>query len=115
MDKDGRPRVIIEVFGGRGKVKLDAIIDTGFDGEVCMPIRTAVQLGLGLIGVTTVELADGTKKEELVFQGRARLNNLEQEVEILLTEGEEALTGLRLFEGARITIDFARKTAEILL
>lgn len=115
IDEDGRPRVVIEVFGGRGKAKLDPIIDTGFDGEVCIPIRTAVQLGLELIGVTTVELADGTKKEELVFQGKARLNNLEQEVEILLTEGEDALIGLRLFERAKITIDFAHKTAEIFI
>ncbi|MEM2128018.1 MAG: hypothetical protein QXH67_07345, partial [Candidatus Bathyarchaeia archaeon] len=60
VDELNRPRLSINVIGGRAEAKLDALIDTGFDGSLCIPVGIAVQLGLDLTGVTYVELADGT-------------------------------------------------------
>jgi predicted aspartyl protease len=42
-------------------VTLAAIVDTGFDGDFCLPTAHEVQLGLELIGERLVELADGTR------------------------------------------------------
>ena len=40
------PRIKVKVIGGRASTSLEAIIDTGFDGDLCIPIGIAVQVGL---------------------------------------------------------------------
>lgn len=54
------PTAQIEVIGGRQAIELTAIVDTGFDGDLCIPTRVAVPLGLELTSELDVELADGT-------------------------------------------------------
>ena len=44
----------------RKSVEIDAIIDTGFDGSLCLPVPIAIQLGLELSCSQVVELADGS-------------------------------------------------------
>src|SRR6266852_3392701 len=74
------PMTEIEVSGTRRTVTLDAIIDTGFDGEICVPIDDGVTLGLELKGKTFVELADGSQKVELLFAGSVTFLNKHQNV-----------------------------------
>jgi len=50
FDGAGRPRVTVSVFGNRGETTIDALIDTGFDGALCVPIPVAIPLGLELYG-----------------------------------------------------------------
>lgn len=60
FDAFGAPRVEIEVKGSRATVQVSALLDTGVDGDVSLPIGVAIQLGLELQDVITVELADGS-------------------------------------------------------
>ena len=100
------PTAEIEVFGSRQAVTLTAIVDTGFDGDFCLPIRHAVQLGLELIGEQIVELADGTRRMELMFAGSVRFLGETREVKLMLTNSEDALIGARLLNHYRVSIDF---------
>ena len=90
------PTVRIEAIGSRQTLALNAIVDTGFDGDLCLPIRLAVQLGLELIGEQLIELADGTQRKELVFAGSVGLFGATREVQIMLTNSEDALIGTSL-------------------
>jgi clan AA aspartic protease len=83
-----------------------AIVDTGFDGEVCVPLDLGVTLGLELIAVAVVELADGSQKENLIFAGKVKFLKKTQDVEISLTNGEQALIGTELLAGCRLSVDF---------
>jgi clan AA aspartic protease len=100
------PTAQIEVIGGRGAIDFTAIVDTGFDGYLCVPTRLAVQLGLELIGDQTVELADGTQKYQLVFAGSVRFFGATREVQIMLTDSADGLIGTQLLEQYRIAIVF---------
>ena len=100
------PTATIEVFGTRQAVSLSAIVDTGFDGDLCLPTRHAVQLGLELIGERLVELADGTRKKELLFAGSVRFFGKTREVKLMLTNSEDALIGTRLMNHYPASIDF---------
>lgn len=100
------PRTEVEVSGNRGSVTATAIIDTGFEGDVCLPIDLAVTLGLELWGVTDFELADGTVKRELLFDGTARLLAQSRSVLIALTNSEDALIGTNLMNDCQLFIDF---------
>jgi clan AA aspartic protease len=100
------PTFDLEVIGSRTRVSITAIIDTGFDGSICLPTVLAVRLGLELTGQTEVELADGTVTRQLVFAGSAHLLGKTREVAIYLTDSDDALLGTALLADCRLTIDF---------
>lgn len=58
------PVITLKVLGTRGALTIDGILDTGFDGFLCLPIPVAVTLGLKLVDMIRTELADGTVIED---------------------------------------------------
>jgi predicted aspartyl protease len=109
VNEYGHPIVGITVVGSRGSATAEAILDTGFDGDVCLP----TQLGLELAATQLIELADGTRKRELVFAGEGVFGDEARKVEIILTEGQDALIGTRLLAYKILEIDFLKRTVEI--
>jgi len=85
---------------------LSAILDTGFDGDLCVPTAIAIQAGLELTGEQFVELADGSQKKQLVFTGSVRFAGCVHPVEVLLTESQDALIGTRLLSHYALAIEF---------
>jgi len=109
------PRLKVKVAGLRGIIELDAIVDTGFNGDLCIPITLAVQLGLILEYVHEVELADGSRKRVPVYSCDVELNGLKRRAEVILTDGTDALIGANMLKTSRITINYiARKVIMIL-
>ncbi|MFQ6062315.1 MAG: hypothetical protein ACE5J9_03965 [Methanosarcinales archaeon] len=108
-----QPIVELVIKGSRSEQNLYAIVDTGFDGDLCIPIYIAIVLGLELKSTMHVELADGTLKRELVFKGIAKLEEEELSVEILLTESDDALIGTHLLRHKKLCIDFENETVNI--
>lgn len=111
FDEYGQPRVRITVIGTHDEIAVDAVIDTGFDGDLCLPVQMGIKLGLELRGLTRVELADGTVKQELVFAGVARLGRKRKDVNILLTESEDALLGTNVL--SYLELDFVNRTVRL--
>src|SRR5262245_34578810 len=100
------PQVEVVVGGMRQRVQLTACLDTGFDGDVSIPIGIGLTLGLELTGCEAVELADGSCKPELLFKGFAVFLGKRRNVAVYLTESEEALVGTGLLDGCRLSVDF---------
>ncbi len=114
IDPFGTAYVGLKVAGLRGEVEIEAILDTGFNGQVCLPLSVAVPLGLELAYTSQFELADGTLvQDELVFVGKAFWRGEYRDVEIVLTRSGEALLGTGLLEGAQVQLDFARGTVSV--
>jgi clan AA aspartic protease len=113
FDDSGNPKVKIAVSGNRMQVEIEALIDTGFDGQITLPSVIGVQLGLELAGVEEFELADGSIGEGFVFRGQVTLGNRSQRVNIMLTDSDEALIGTALLSNYKLTIDFVNRTVEI--
>jgi clan AA aspartic protease len=111
----GTPTVTIKVFGRSGdEINIEGILDTGFDGFLCLPIPLAVSLGLELIDVTRTELADGTiMEDELVFAGRAEWDGKVIEVEIMLTRSRDVLIGTAFLKGSVVQLDYKAYTLRI--
>jgi clan AA aspartic protease len=107
------PTADIQVSGLRGTVRVRAVVDTGFDGDLCLPITVGVTLGLVLKGENQVELADGSLTWEMVFGGTVRFVGRRRRVDIYLTRSEEALIGTGLLDGCRLTIDFGTGSVEL--
>lgn len=114
LDDYHQPRVAITVRGARRDITLEAVIDTGFDGQLCLPVPLAIELGLELYGAQQTELADGSIKSGLVFLGRAGfVGRSSQEVEILLTESDDALLGVGFLMAWRLEIDFPQRIVHL--
>ena len=94
-------------------MEIHFVVDTGFDGSICLPTEIAIQLGLQLKGIQEVEYADGSTKSELVFLGRVIFEGKELDIDIFLTSSQDALLGTQLLEGKTLIIDFARNRVEI--
>lgn len=111
----GTPILSLQVIGkGGGEVTVEGILDTGFDGFLCLPIPLAVSLGLELIDVTRTELADGTIVEgELVFAGRAEWDGTMIDVDILLTRSGDMLVGTAFLKGYVVQLDYKANTIRI--
>jgi clan AA aspartic protease len=101
------PTADVEAIGRRRRVRLTALIDTGFDGDICVPTTVAVSLGLELVGRTDMELADGAVRTGFVFGGWVRFLGKKHRVIIHITESEDALIGTRLLQECLLAIDFA--------
>ena len=99
----------IQTSKGRGNgvngAAIDAVVDMGFDGDLCLPIEVAIQLGLNLCDMIEVELADGTIKRELISTGEVKLGDKTKKVGIMLTESEEGLLGTQMFSRLGINFD----------
>jgi clan AA aspartic protease len=113
FDHEDRPRIPVSLFGNRAELTLDALIDTGFDGALCVPTLLAIPLGLELHGRIQYELADGTIKRELTFQAIVHLGTEVHRTEIILTESEDTLLGSELLDGYVLEIDYGNRTVEI--
>src|SRR5277367_1589451 len=113
MDDPFQPTAKVAIAGTKGKMILDAVIDTGFDGFLCIPVDDAVALGLVLAGHAMIELADGTEKQEYFFKGSVTFFGKTRSARIYLTISEDALIGTRLFAGCRLVIDFPKNEVEV--
>ena len=113
FDDTGQPRLTVLLSGNRGETTVDALIDTGFDGALCVPIPVAIPLGLELYGDHYYELADGTVRHDVTFQGIVYVDEEACQIEISLTESEDALLGSELLDGYVLEIDYSNRTVEI--
>lgn len=103
------PRTDITVGGSRGSAVIPAVIDTGFEGYVCVPVQIAERLGIELTGRTVAVLADGTEKEDLLFSGWVEFLGKRRTVEMCLTTDEPLIgTGLWLTATSRL-ISFPKR------
>ena len=107
ISASGSPVIETRVIGSRTEMTLKGILDTGFTGHLCLPITSAVTLGLELTGLERVELADGTiLEDEPVFSGRMEWNGDLIDVDIVLTRSTDALLGTALLRGMEVRLDY---------
>lgn len=109
FDARKHPKIKVTVVGVRKSSSLEAILDTGFDGYLSLPINIAVTLGIELIAIVPVEYADGRRSQELVFSVRVDLDGTEEMVPATLTAGSEALAGTALLAKYELRVNFPRK------
>jgi clan AA aspartic protease len=113
FDDSGHPKIKIPVSGSREQIEIEALIDTGFDGEITIPSVIGVRLGLELTGLEEFELADGSVIQNFVFSGQATLGGQNREVRIMLADIDEAIFGTGLLTSYRLAIDFVNRTIDI--
>jgi predicted aspartyl protease len=107
IDEQRQGWLPIKVRGMFGVIETSAIVDTGFNGDLVIPVSIAVPLGLILVRVERFELADGAVRDHFVFHGWAQIADLpEVPTEVIVTLSGDPLIGMELLESWDATVSF---------
>lgn len=98
------PLRVLDVAGRRGPAEVDATVDTGFTGALCLSPDLVETLSLPLVGRGVAVLADGRAVETRVHRATVVWHGRERMVRVLATESEP-LVGMALLRGSRLTVD----------
>lgn len=86
------------------KIAVDAVIDTGFNGDLILPIETVLELGLIPQGYQKATLGDGTISQFRVYAATVIWDGERRLVEVnSATTG--ILIGMGLLEGHKLEVD----------
>src|SRR5262245_11009616 len=107
------PMLELEVIGANKAIKINALVDTGFTGYACVPVKLAKDLGLELCGEEEYELANGHWVNQLLFKGRLKFLGKTQKAQISLTNSETAQIGVLLLADCQLSIDFVSNKVKV--
>lgn len=80
--------VVLRLRGPLGDTKDEIVtIDTGFDGDLTLPIHTIGNLALLYLFVDTVTLADGTQAQIPVYQATVDWDGQQRNILVFEAEG----------------------------
>ncbi len=83
---------------------LDAIVDTGFNGFLTLPLPEIAKLGFAYQGNLEAVLGDGSETMMDMFLGAVRWEGQRREGTVLAAEGTP-LVGMDLLSGSRLCLD----------
>ena len=102
---EGEPSLSVHVAGPAGNLDVDAVIDTGFNGEITLPRGKIDTLGLPEATVTEVTLADGRVQDVPLYEAKALLSDATREV-FVAEAPTMPLVGTGLLQGFSLHIEF---------
>ncbi len=93
------------IIGDRSqKIAVNAVVDTGFNGDLILPIEMVLELELSPQGYQRATLGDGTISQFRVYAGTVIWDGSRRLVEVnAATSG--VLIGMGLLEGYKVEID----------
>jgi clan AA aspartic protease len=90
--------------GRRGQLRVEFLVDTGFEGELSLPSNLAAELDAITIGQRPIQVADGTRSYRPLLQIEAEWTDEPRSIEVLIIENEPLL-GIEMLADNLITIE----------
>ena len=96
---------VLHIWGDRGVMTaVEALVDTGFAGEIALPQRLVDQLGLEFEGSLDILVADGRTTKVRTYSSQIDWQGEYRRVEVISTE-TFPLIGMALLRGSRLCMD----------
>ena len=96
-----------------GRQSWQAIIDTGFNGELELPQRLRSSVNAQFVGRATSLLTANQQVEEDLFLVDSPFDGQMVRVQATFVDGDEILIGTRLLRDYRLQIDFPARRVSI--
>lgn len=105
--QDNRPAVPLVVGGRLGTQEVIAIIDTGFTGELKLPLDMSRGLGLGVTHTQTVLLANEGVTQVPSALAFVTMEGVSRDIDVLITKGQP-IVGVNLLRkfGYSLFVDY---------
>ncbi len=114
IDASNQLWVTIKVSGDTSSQEIPALIDTGFTGDLWLPLRIAVPLGLKLSAISDCQLADGSiSSNQMVFSATISWGTQTKSITVIVADVDDALIGGGLLHGYVLEADFQKKKLTI--
>ena len=113
IDDSNQLWVTIKVGGDHSAQDIRALIDTGFTGDLWLPLRIAVPLGLKLTAISECQLADGSISNQMLFSAVISWGTKTRPITVIVADVEDALIGGGLLHGYTLLVDFQKKRLTI--
>jgi clan AA aspartic protease len=97
----------------RDGTAIDCVVDTGFDGGLMLPRSFVSELQIPIIGELTFEMVGGARMSAEIGLGDIEWLGEAREVEVIVSEAEDALIGTELLIAATLIIDYSSSRVEI--
>ena len=89
---------------------IEAVLDTGFTGHLCLARRHRRSMNLRLVGEVETGLADGSRTMQPVYLGTITFFGVARPVFVTLTRSSDSLIGTALLLNRQVHLDFSRHT-----
>jgi len=103
------PVIEIGLKDGETVSMIEAIVDTGFSGYLCLSEQWVDKLDMSFGFVESYEMANGEIITRDVFRGVIRFDGQERGVDVILTTSDDTLIGASLFKEYLVAIDYPRR------
>lgn len=107
------PIVEIGLVAGGKATPVEAVVDTGSSGAICLSVWQFGNIELVGLWSEDVDLADGQVVTENLYGGMIVFDGVEREVEATLTDSRETLIGVELLKDRKLTIDYVARIVQI--
>ena len=101
-DADLSPHLELSTLTG---ASIDLIVDSGFNGELMLPMAIIKKLGLEKRGTIQNTLADGSTLKAETFAGEILWFGVPMRILVQPTNHDEGLLGTELFQGCVVELD----------
>jgi clan AA aspartic protease len=92
-----------------GSDSQECVVDTGFDGALILPEAVAERLHLSILGRLVFGLVGGARISADVALCEIEWLGKRRSVEVIISEGNDALIGTEMLEGATLVVDYAKR------
>jgi len=107
INSQDEPVVPISLVLGKRRLRMRAIVDTGFNGYLSVPM--SLVKSWYFFGYEKYEIATGDIVEEKVYLGKIIWNQKFQDVYAVTSHSKDILIGTKLLRQNRLFIDFRKK------
>ena len=99
------PVVALPILDSHGFAhEIDYLVDTGFDGYLCLPSEFIRRLGLALSGRRAMVVADGSQHTVDAYSARILLHG-RSKVVLAIELGDTPILGMRMTLGDRLSMN----------
>jgi predicted aspartyl protease len=112
ISSQGAPFVPLTVHGSR-KRRIEAVLDTGFTGHLCVARRHRRWMHLNPVGEVETELADGSRTMQRMYVGHITFGGVKRQIFVTLTRASDSLMGTALLLDKQVRLDFRRRQLSV--
>lgn len=94
-------------------IPIDALVDTGFSGDIMAPEAVVKSLGLVRLGVTWYEMADGRPVECSEYEGVLDWMGESRPAVVTSSNAQGALVGMGILGAYRVVLDGPSKSVVV--